>query len=1193
MDFNQRIYLLGGLHADPALALTGSHPKRLLIFFLVYPNQAHGRAHLAAQLWPELDPGRGRRALSDALYRLRQTIPSTWLDVQNETIAFTPPPDLWVDLWAFTQTAVGDDMTMLAEAAALYQGDLTPEFDDDWLWTHREALRERVTAVCFKLAEAAEAAHQFDLALTYYRRLADMDDMNEAAQRGLMRCLAGQHRFKEALTSYQAFQHFLAQELSVAPAEDTQQLARQLQAEWELRQQPVGSLVITPFVGRTMERARLLARLDEARSGRGGGLVVLLGEAGIGKTRLLESLAQSADWRGWQVAWGRSEEFALPQPYAPLAAALTAVLPRPRLQQLGRLVPPWWLALAARVVPALYEALDLPAVPETPRLEQQLPLALRALMAGLQQIAPHLLILDDTQWADPAVWPLLTGLQPALADMPVLVVISGRADRLQNQPSAWEALQAWEKAGALVLHLAGLEPQALMELARAMGRGLSTAELARLHQLSEGNPLIALGLLETEAPVTAVDQPQLHHLQQQRLADLEAAAVLVLQAAAVLGYRFDYALWETVVTGIHVTDLPALAGELERRRLLILDTDGYRFHHDSLRACVYQDIPAARRPLLHQRALFAYAQFRPHATLALLYHAQAGGVTTAVGRYALQAGQEALERFVYYDAIAYFTQALAHLPADSLADRYEASLGQVRAKVSLVDNTGLAQDLVHLQAAADQLADPRRQIAVFRYQAEFAWNSGDQEKAKQLAQQGVALARQLQDIAAEAGLLETLGRIARNQGDYRQAQTWITEAQARYQAAGDRFGQASTLDKLGNLAYEAGDHAAAAAAHQQAARFFQQLGAVVQEGRSLSGEAMALRALGDYDQSRQTHHKVLSMAREMGDRYMQWVQLVLLGNAEIELGAYDTAVAYYLEALPLIRQLNNPRDLSMTLNNLGEAYREKGEPETALTFYAEGLHINQARGYQRGEAHSLNGMGLAWLDQQQPATARQLLVTARERWQALGERLKMTETMAGLALVDVAEGQREQARETIQASLALLDEHNDHPFWRRWAHYAAYCVWQAAGERDTAVTHLCLAMQAVEEIAAKLPASERTRFWQQVQINQRLHAALLAHAVVQPARLVKTEVPLGQPLMDADYVNVTWTVYLPTDVAVPDGPERRRHVLKRLLKEAAAQNAAPTDADLAVALQTSRRTILRDMQVLAAKGVTLPTRRRA
>ncbi len=130
------------------------------------------------------------------------------------------------------------------------------------------------------------------------------------------------------------------------------------------------------------------------------------------------------------------------------------------------------------------------------------------------------------------------------------------------------------------------------------------------------------------------------------------------------------------------------------------------------------------------------------------------------------------------------------------------------------------------------------------------------------------------------------------------------------------------------------------------------------------------------------------------------------------------------------------------------------------------------------------------------------------------------------------------------------------------------------------------------EMAGTLPTDARARFLRQDPLNRKVRAALDALSRRIQVRLVCEDVPLGRSLTEADYTEVTWTVYTPRDDLIGKKTERRRHVLQRLLMEAEAQGAAPTDDDLAEALGVSRRTILRDMQVLAEAGVPLPTRRR-
>jgi hypothetical protein len=200
--------------------------------------------------------------------------------------------------------------------------------------------------------------------------------------------------------------------------------------------------------------------------------------------------------------------------------------------------------------------------------------------------------------------------------------------------------------------------------------------------------------------------------------------------------------------------------------------------------------------------------------------------------------------------------------------------------------------------------------------------------------------------------------------------------------------------------------------------------------------------------------------------------------------------------------------------------------------------------------------------------------------------------MSGMALVALAENDVTTAQLIIQAALQELND-NDHPFWRRQVHYAAYCVWLALADEETAVAHLCQAARAVTEITDKLPAAERAVCLKRVPLNRKIQAALGAHALTSQVKLVKAAVPLGQKLNAAAYTNVTWTLFLPTDDLIANRAQRRRHILQRLLQEAAAQGAAATDEDLATAVAASRRTIMRDLQQLAAAGVPIPTRRRS
>jgi hypothetical protein len=173
-----------------------------------------------------------------------------------------------------------------------------------------------------------------------------------------------------------------------------------------------------------------------------------------------------------------------------------------------------------------------------------------------------------------------------------------------------------------------------------------------------------------------------------------------------------------------------------------------------------------------------------------------------------------------------------------------------------------------------------------------------------------------------------------------------------------------------------------------------------------------------------------------------------------------------------------------------------------------------------------------------------------------------------------------------------LDEARDTPEILRDVHLIAYRAMAEWGQRATALEHLRAAEAAMRALAETLAPEDRLRFLERVPYNRRVVEAVADNSEFTTARLARAAAPLGRALAEADFVAVRWTLSTVSDAAISDATERRRHILRRLLAEAGAQSAAPTDADLARALGVARRTIERDMAALQAAGHALPTRRR-
>ena len=463
-----RVYLFGGLLIEAAgrrVAVPGGKAASLLAFLALHQGKIHNREQLIESLWPDTEPESGRRRLSANLYRLNQTISPGWIQTDGPQVHFAPASEVWVDAVAYESLAGTQNMDDLQAAAELQQTDLLTDLYDDWILHPRLALRESLRQVLLKLAVHEEGQGRWTDAAGYYRRATDLEPLDEPAARGLMRCLVEDGRLTAALQIYQALEAELQSELGVAPASETQALRDHLRAEQQFQSTRQAPTSEPALVGRREERRRLLEVIDRDSPSQGR-LVLLLGEAGIGKTRLMSEVERAARWRGFRVARGAADEF-MPRARQPLIQALAAALPEPRLQQLAQIVRPVWLntqgdLLKSASIQKSGEKSGTLTPVET-QSSERIALAIQHVLLGLGQIGPHLLLLDNLQWAGAELWPLLDRLRVALRRVPVTLILSSRQSELQAQPQVWKLAQEWDRSGEVVIPLAELPVSDLRE----------------------------------------------------------------------------------------------------------------------------------------------------------------------------------------------------------------------------------------------------------------------------------------------------------------------------------------------------------------------------------------------------------------------------------------------------------------------------------------------------------------------------------------------------------------------------------------------------------------------------------------------------------------------------------------------------------------------------------------------------------
>jgi DNA-binding CsgD family transcriptional regulator len=477
------------------------------------------------------------------------------------------------------------------------------------------------------------------------------------------------------------------------------------------------------FVGRAPELDALIARLEETAAGRGG-VVLLAGEPGIGKTRLAEELAAIAETRGVRVLWGRCYEGEGAPAFWPWVQVLRAAVRDAPLGALTQLGPA--AAGIAQLVPEVAAQPDAgsaqgagtagaPSDLDPAQARFRLFDGITAFLGARAATQPHLLILDDLQWADTSSLLLLRFLAPNLRAMPLLVLGTYRdveVGREHPLAAAFTAIARERGAGRIVL--GGVPPEAVASwLAEARGEPVPASFAGALHELTSGNPFFIQETLRhlrevglpapidrgadtagADAVTAMLEVPEgVRGVIRQRLARLSRHAVRVLSVASVIGREFEVA---TAATVLEADGLPVIEAldEAEGARLVAAVPGSalrYRFTHDLIRETLYADLGRAAAVRLHHQVGEAlerhYAQIEDRVS-ELAHHfvraAPSGGVTKAL-LYARRAGNHALRQHAYDEAARWYEHALAvmsHMTPDDEATRCDLLLAQGRALLS-------------------------------------------------------------------------------------------------------------------------------------------------------------------------------------------------------------------------------------------------------------------------------------------------------------------------------------------------------------------------------------------------------------------------------------------------------------------------------------------------------------------------------
>jgi DNA-binding SARP family transcriptional activator len=686
MEATLRIRLFGELDlrlGEVALpALDSARAESLLAYLLLHRDAPQPRQRLAFLLWPDSSEPQARTNLRHVLHKLRRGLPQSdrFLEVTPRTLRWRPDAPYTLDVAEFEAALAregGDPAGALRDAVAAYTGDLLEGSYDDWVLDERERLREllldaldRLSALLVERGEHAEA-------IRHAERLVRHDPLREDSYRLLMRLHDARGDRARALRVYHACAAELARELGIEPSEATRAAYEALLPGTEAAAPP-GALAGAVLVGRAAERARLAELWRAAEDGRAQ-LVLVTGEPGIGKTRLVEELRSWCAQRGAVTAEARSYPAEGALAYGPVVSWLRSE----RLAASRRRLDAGRLAGLARVLPEL----DVPPVEPLPDAEQRQRLFDALACAIRAPAAPLLLVADDLHWSDPETLQFLHYLIRSDRDAPLLVLATARREELEPGHPLVElmiALRALERGVEVELDRLSRDETAVLA-ERLTHRALDQRAAERLFAGTEGNPLFVVEALRAgwDGAGGVAISPRVQAVIEARLAQLGEPARELVGVAATVGREFTTDVLARASDG----DEAALVGGLDElwRRRIVRDRgpDAYDFTHDTIREVAYRALPPARRRQAHLRVADALARLRPDepAAVALQYE-RAGAAESAVSWYE-RAADAALRVPAGREALRLLDRArrlLATLPEG--ADRDARELALVTAAVA-------------------------------------------------------------------------------------------------------------------------------------------------------------------------------------------------------------------------------------------------------------------------------------------------------------------------------------------------------------------------------------------------------------------------------------------------------------------------------------------------------------------------------
>jgi DNA-binding SARP family transcriptional activator/predicted ATPase len=1114
------VYLLGEFR----ITLDGKEVKlpnratvRSLMAFLFAQGKRTSRSTLIYLFWPHLADRAAGRALSQALWHIRKSLPKELLITKNQQVQIAHLPNLWVDVWMFRQVTElllqnppqTKQKATYYQCLELYQGGLAEDIYEDWALAERRFLHDAHLTLLQHLVQIEKASGQYATALKLAQRAAAAAPLDEAWQQEIMQLYVVQENLDAAISQYETYRNTVRRELNIEPAGEIRLLAQQIALRsgakskefaqpWSISTKQsileTGRFDELPVIGREHEQKKLISYFDLLVSN-AGGIISITGPAGTGKTHLLRSFADHAGWHGIEVYWSDPVKEAMAHPFASILQLLEEILDRLDVKLMETTLAPIWLQVLCTLSPLIMEKFSHLSPPPQILVQNEAERNYEAIIQffiAVAQFHPLLLIMEDLQWAGDETVTLLSRLAHRIKDRPILVAFSyttlGTNRTLPSQTF-------WFCNDTINLH--NLDEAGASELIRhTLGRGQPAPRFERrLYSETGGNPLFILETLrflyERQLIVrdaagywsTAVDEqtedyrelplaPVIKQAIEQRLRGLPTTLRRILNAAAVLGAKFTLTELQTI-TLIEDHLLHTVVNVLARRGYITGDFRRYQFSHYSLFQTVYANVPETERIQMHRRAGHMFEGERHTDIERLAYHYTKGKLWHKAVHAHLKASRTAEKMTALQAAKDHVIHAQRllneHHPFAKEENQrlyFETLAIAARLNQQMGNHNDARAELAQMGEIAAQLSAPRLEVDALNGMVELQLSLFQLEKALALAETAVRRAAALPYDEALADAYHLSARIYRHLDNQSRAQEFWESALEIWRNLPDTDVKiADAYIYLASISIKKGDPRQAQITIFHVLETLQNTNLKYQFAKAYATLSQIEHDFGNHEQALQYNLQALEQIQAIGIRYNEAVILANLGLSYWRLGDFGQGEAYFQQSLQIARETAAKPVEASALFNLGELYRQTGRLTEGEALLCEALALARELNFPDVHICSLNGLGNVALEHQQLTQAKAYFDHGYQLAQEATILKHQVEALWGIGQFHIRNRTFAQALDALHTVLSLIQHREKGDIVVSTHSLLGYCYY-SMGDLAKALVHSEQAVKMADKTGA-------------------------------------------------------------------------------------------------------------------------------